>query len=558
MPRYIKDFLQQVKEGAGFIDDIWIERLIKLPASDGEGSVASSLSGRQISNFTQMLEDDIKHTFDEGYFTFRFVAASPGSGKTALLSYLHELIKTNNSYNQSVVLQFQLSDIPMGGISQSFIDKLYSHILADTFWQLLHNDVLSISVKEKAEQVLHDILDKAQIFQLLTTTRIISFRHKFKNYIIKNNVNGFEEIFFSLISEVIDTAPEFAFVYLIDELDALERFSKEIKEVRLLFKELIRKSIQQFKSKIKILIYLVGTSDNLDSFLNEDIVIGSLIRDKIISLNNGYTKEFKQIKVKIDERIKGAYKRHRLFKQAWQEIQKFQFSSHPQTLRDFCKEYATSLLEIHEKYFSKLPERTFEDNVCELIEIECKKIWANYLQQPTYKLSEVSNTTILTGNTFDCYLELLHNDTVVAKAFGQASNYELLGRHLQVLEESLKKVNFQPSSDAPCDLAFLIAPACSSLLRRKLENKKIQFIEYKNQTTEIATNKKININTASKSSLIAAFRGTGVRETTIDKLMDRRRQRKYTDLKDLASDLRFTPAVKTKLQAKLERGEICF
>ena len=43
--RYIRDFLQQVKSGTGFVDDIRIERVIRLPGSEGEGSTAKSLSG---------------------------------------------------------------------------------------------------------------------------------------------------------------------------------------------------------------------------------------------------------------------------------------------------------------------------------------------------------------------------------------------------------------------------------------------------------------------------------------------------------------------------------
>jgi len=92
--RYIKSFLQQVKSGTGFIEDIRIERVIRQPGSDGEGSTSRSLSGRQIANITQLLEDDLRHTFDDGFFTFRFVAALVGSGKTSLLTYLNELTRT--------------------------------------------------------------------------------------------------------------------------------------------------------------------------------------------------------------------------------------------------------------------------------------------------------------------------------------------------------------------------------------------------------------------------------------------------------------------------------
>lgn len=42
--RFIKDFLQQVKAGEGFIEDIRIERVVRPPGSDGQGSTALSLS----------------------------------------------------------------------------------------------------------------------------------------------------------------------------------------------------------------------------------------------------------------------------------------------------------------------------------------------------------------------------------------------------------------------------------------------------------------------------------------------------------------------------------
>lgn len=162
--RYIRDFLEQVKSGIGFVDDIRIERIVRFPGSEGEGSTAKSLSGRQISNLTQLLEDDLSHTFDDGYFTFRFVAALVGSGKTSLLTYLHELTKTKPTYqNHSVVVEFQLSDVPM---EDSFREKLYSHILAHTFYELLHNRNLLPSVKNVVEQVLRDYLDDTQVNQL--------------------------------------------------------------------------------------------------------------------------------------------------------------------------------------------------------------------------------------------------------------------------------------------------------------------------------------------------------------------------------------------------------
>ncbi|PHM05651.1 hypothetical protein [Nostoc sp. 'Peltigera malacea cyanobiont' DB3992] len=134
--KFIKDFLQQVKVGQGFIEDIWIERVVRPPGSDGEGSTALSLSMRSISNITQLLEDDLRYSFDEGYFAFRFVAAALGSGKTSLLTYLHELTKTQRNYRSlSLVVRFSLSDLLMVGGDHNFGIKLYCHILAHTFWE---------------------------------------------------------------------------------------------------------------------------------------------------------------------------------------------------------------------------------------------------------------------------------------------------------------------------------------------------------------------------------------------------------------------------------------
>lgn len=569
--KFIKDFLQQVKSGAGLIDDIRIERVVRTPGSDGEGSTARSLSGRQISNITQLLEDDLRHTFDDGYFTFRFVAALVGSGKTSLLTYLHELTKTKLTYeNHSVVVQFQLSDIQMGGSSQSFIDRLYCHILADSFWQLLHNPDLSPSVRNLAEGILKDYLDKSEVAQLQAASKLMPFRNKFKHY-ITNNVYGFEEFFFELISSISAVDPKFSFVYLTDELDALEKFNTEIQETRLLFKQLIRRACQLFKSKIRLLIYLVGTSGNVGSFIAGDSVIESLVGDSVINLNKGYSNEFDMIKSRVAERIQGAYNGYKGFNQAWQEIQNIKLNP-ANTLREFCQEYGSAVLEIHERYFSEAPEQVFEGNARELVQAQCKKHWGSYLSKTAYTLSEVSTTTILAGHAFDCYVELLHNGYAVARAFGEAKNYELLSGHLQTFEVWLQDVKFNPStSDGhPPDLAFMIAPSSPSLLHRKLDLKNIQFIK-SNKIDPVPTpdptptadpippsSTAININKADRAKLIAIFKGTGVKQTTIDKLINLRQRKTYIHLESLASDLKFTSPVKEKLQTKINQGEISF
>ncbi len=567
--RYIRDFLQQVKSGTGFVDDIRIERVIRLPGSEGEGSTAKSLSGRKISNLTQLLEDDLIRTFDDGYFTFRFVAALVGSGKTSLLTYLHELAKTQPTYqNHSVVVEFQLSDLSM---ENGFKEKLYSHILAHTFYQLLHTSNVSPSVKNIAEQVLSDYLDNNQLPQLNAAQNLMPFRNKFKRY-IADSVDSLEEFFFYTISKVSAVDPNFSFVYLTDELDALGDFPNQIKETRLLFKQLIRRALgQEFGSRIRLLIYLVGTSNNVESFIAEDSVMESLLGDSVINLHRGYTNEFELIRKKIDERIEGAYKGYQNFGQAWQEIQDIPLNP-VNTLREFCQHYAGAVLEIHEKYFQEAPEQVFEGNSRQLVESECRQHWASYLKQKSYTLSAVSTTTLINGCAFDCYVELLHNNTCAARAFGEAKNYELLSDHLKKFNQWLENANFKPDG-TPGDISFMIAPSCPRLLQRKLELKNIQFIKSDKiiprpiptptptlipKPTPTATPFPINLNKANKSEITKAFNGTYIREKTIDELISDRNIEIYCDIDDMAFFLGLTPAATKRLQTKFDKGEICF
>jgi len=568
--RYIRDFLQQVKSGTGFVDDIRIERVIRLPGSEGEGSTAKSLSGRQISNLTQLLEDDLSHTFDDGYFTFRFVAALLGSGKTSLLIYLHELAKTKPDYqNHSVVVDFQLSVFDEF-IGKGFKKELYSHILAHTFHQLLHNKKLLESVKNVSEKVLMDYLAETQVPQLNAAQDLMPFRTKFKKY-IADNVDSLEEFFFYTISKISAVDPNFSFIYLIDELDALIKFPDKIQETNLLFKQLIKRAKEKSGSKIRLLIYLVGTANTTRSFIAEDSVLESLLGDSVINLSKGYTNEFELIRKKIDERIEGAYKGYKNFAQAWQEIQDIPLNP-VNTLREFCQHYAGAVLEIHEKYFQEAPEQVFEGNSRQLVESQCRQKWTSYLSQRAYTLSAVSTTTVIARHAFDSYVELLHNGHCVARAFGEAKNYELLSSHLETFNQWLEDAKFKPDG-TPGDISFMIAPSCPPLLQRKLELKNIQFIKSDkviSTPTPIPTSiptpiptptpkpLPININLADKSELTKAFQGTRIKQTTIDKLIGDRNTTIYRDIEDMAFRLKLTTAVKKRLQTKFDKGEISF
>jgi hypothetical protein len=175
---------------------------------------------------------------------------------------------------------------------------------------------------------------------------------------------------------------------------------------------------------------------------------------------------------------------------------------------------------------------------------------------------------VIAGHAFDSYVELLHNGNPVARAFGEAKNYELLSSHLETFNQWLEDANFKPD-ETPGDISFMIAPSCPPLLQRKLELKNIQFIKSDkviSTPTPIPTSiftlipppTPINLNIADKSELTKAFQGTRIKQTTIDKLIGDRNTTIYRDIEDMAFRLKLTTAVKKKLQLKFDKGEISF
>ncbi len=593
--RYIRKFLQQIKPGEGYVENIWVERDVRLPGKEGEGyTTAESLSGNSsISNITELLRDDLKHTFDDRFFTFRFVAALLGSGKTSLLTYLHELTITQSNYEKhSVVIQFPLSHLRTVGSSHNFSIKLYCYILGDTFWQLIHNQKLLPEVKEVAKNILEEF-DAGSLLNTGTREEIKlnPFRSNFSKFFATSEVN-FVELFFDVISEVTKVDPRFTFVYLTDELDSLEKFPQEIEETRVIFRALLKQAAQKFGRSIPLLIYLVGTSDNVSSLIEGDSVLKSLVKESVINLSSGSNKEFMMIKQEIDERIKGAYKGYKNFNSAWQEIQNIPLKA-AKNFREFCQDYSGKVLEIHERYFSEAEEQKFEGDARELVKAECQKRWGTYLKQKAvYKLSAVETTKVIPGkktgkkHALDCYVELLHNNRPIARAFGEAKNYKLIVEHLDDFSFWLDDLEFNPypSENTPPDLAFMIAPSCPERLKRKLELQNIEFIQADKVIDKISTplanstsltidkiietkstsssdlksSTAVNINTANEAELIIAFTGAYFRAEKRQKLLNNRKNNPYKDLNHLASDLKFNDNVKAKLQEKLDRGEICF
>jgi hypothetical protein len=147
----------------------------------------------------------------------------------------------------------------------------------------------------------------------------------------------------------------------------------------------------------------------------------------------------------------------------------------------------------------------------------------------------------------------------------ELANYELLSGHLEIFSQWLNEVNFKPFSidGNPPDLAFMIAPSCPSLLKRKLEFENIRFIEANKiiidpKVVTIEEIVPINLNKADKVSIVFVFKGTRIQGTTIDKLINFREDKTYENLDELASRIKLTPKAKQILEEKMNKNEICF
>ncbi|MEB3343664.1 hypothetical protein [Okeania sp.] len=624
--RVIKDFLQRIKEGEGFIEDIWIERDIRplgkndILSDNRSLCSANSLSTRAVSNITELLQDDIRHTFEEGYFTARFVTAVLGSGKTSLLTYLEQLIinKPDDQKNY-VVIRFGFDYLSATPISSnySFEVKFYCYILSKTFWELTRNQ--ESLARDEAIEFLKDYDADKALLDKLNRKKIArdSLEGSFSMFFVSLGVD-LGKLFLNLISRINQVSAGFSFAYLIDELDSLKTSGNEIENTQLMLKGLIKRIPDEYKSKIPLLIYLVGTRNRVSQIIEGNSVLKSLIAKNLISISMGLEKEHQIIRQKIDERFRGAYQGYKDFNVAWQEVQNIPLKSPiepAKNLRAFCQYYGGEVLRVNEKYFAEMSEQKFEGDARGLVEAKCREKWGKFLKQKAYTLLTFDTTNSIPGkktgknHALDCYVELRHNGTQVARGFGEAKNYELLSSHLQIFSDWLDDFEFNPYplDNTPPDLAFMIAPSCPSLLAKKLKSKNIEFIEADKELspptnklspppemninisgqeksqlilptptskpeintnisgeketpppTSILSKTGININTANESELRTAFRGSGVKKTTIQKLIKNRESNHYKDLAHLVSDMRFTNNVKAKLQEKLDKREICF
>jgi len=571
----MRDFLQQVKQGLGFIQDIWIEREVKFPGTGEQYTEAKSHSTRSITNVTEMLNDDLKYCFNEGFFTFRFIAAVAGSGKTALLEYLVTLIEVEPSYsNHSVVARLTFSDLLSQSGSQSFGVKFYSYILTETFWLLIKDSSnVPPMIKDEAENFLKRFLGNERFSSLKSDSEFkMGFTNRLNGYLAEKQVN-FEDFFFQIINKISERDSSFTFVYLIDELDALHQDGGNLENARSLVRALINKASRSNRGRIRLMFYMVGISDDVKNFITENDALRTRVFDSIIMLVPYRKDEADAIKKRITSRIKDAYSGCQDFSEAWNKIENIRLDPGVDfsNLREFCKEYASRLLEIHENYFKTFDRdfNIYEEQSRQKIEVQCRIEWRDYLRRSEYQIAVETTTATMEGHAFDCYIKLLRRGGLIARAFGEAKNCELLRGHLDTFDKWLHDVEFQPSSSDghPPDLAFMVAPSCSPLLKRMLELKSIHFIQSDkivfSPDTEIPRDiSTININTADQDNLMKVFQGTGLRNQSaiVNKLIETRRNKTYSNLDELAIDLGIRPAAnaKEKLRMKIERGEFCF
>lgn len=220
----IRGFLKRVNHGIKFVEDIWIEREVKQRGSEGKFNEARSLSGRPISTITELLNDDLRYSFDDRSFAFRFIAAIPGSGKTTLLDYLRELIESDPRYRKhAIVVQFPFNELLSESGNESFGVKFYSYVLTRTFWELMRdgNTSLSKPIKDIAEKSLGRIIGDAKVAQLrLKVNSEMDFTEQLSEYLAEKKSN-FKRRFFDTVKYFSQVDPQATFVYLMDELDGL-------------------------------------------------------------------------------------------------------------------------------------------------------------------------------------------------------------------------------------------------------------------------------------------------------------------------------------------------
>ena len=607
----IRGFLKRVNHGIKFVEDIWIEREVKQRGSEGKFNEARSLSGRPISTITELLNDDLRYSFDDRSFAFRFIAAIPGSGKTTLLDYLRELIESDPRYRKhAIVVQFPFNELLSESGNESFGVKFYSYVLTRTFWELMRdgNTSLSKPIKDIAEKSLGRIIGDAKVAQLrLKVNSEMDFTEQLSEYLAEKKSN-FKRRFFDTIKYFSQVDPQATFVYLMDELDGLRNHQDYLQDARSIVRDLINEALGG--GDIRLMIYMVGVSDDVETFIKEDQALYSRVSDSVINLVAYRREECEQIRARIEKQLEATYSGCKDFDKAWREIKDIQLEpAHDySSLREFCKKFSTKLIEIHERYFHSFDKsfNKYESKARQLVEVQALAKWIGYLgDYPTEETNNVEQsqgyrghtkwkkykgksgfilliaktTTIIRGikdHAVDCYAELWHNGHQVAEAYGEAKNCPLIKEHIDTFEKWLAEFSYEPFpvDGNPSDLAFIISPSATDLQKRKLKIKGIEFIEEEriddvpfgtksendhegneSGSETVVLRNKISINISSEAALKANLKDARFQTKTINKLIA---NRPYESFEDLVAKTEFGSSIQKKLKDKLESDNITF
>jgi len=582
-------FLYRVKLGRDFIEDIWVEREIEDSESDREICEAKSLSGKTVSNVTELLKDDLEYSFKRRSFAFRFISATPGSGKTTIQSYLCKLIDTNSEYKKSaIVVKFRFGKLLAQAGQESFGVKFFIYALAQTFWEIMRkdNEVLSEDIKLIAEKSLKGIIGDQEVFNLSRKTdNYLGYCEQLISYLSEKKTN-FQDLFFSNLQD-FKKSPA-TFVYLMDELDSLYS-SIHLQDCRIIMKELINSATDATEDKkdLPMMVYVAGNNTFINDFIKPDKGLHRRVYSSTISLVSFRKDECEKIKSKIEERIYDAYNGCQDFSTAWQEIKKIQLepNKHYNNLGEFCTSFAEKIIEIHENNFDvydrnfnqyeNKARQIFEDNIKKqwyqfigdnfTLQSDCQEgllghhghtKWQKWKGKNGYSiLIAQSNTNLLYKNerkhSLDCYAELHKGDDLMAKAYGEAKNCALIKEHIDTFSQWLNDFDFKPLRNHP-DLALIFAPSCTELQLDKLELKYIKFIPIK----KFINPEVINVNKAKIDDLKTIFKGTRISSiNTFNKLI---KGSPYNNVEDLTKKMKFSDTCKIHLQNKFAKGEISF
>ncbi|MGB3492913.1 MAG: TIR domain-containing protein [Elainellaceae cyanobacterium] len=581
---FVESFLSKVASGRDFSQDIWIEREVKRQGEGGEVTKANSSSykivGKQIRNITDLLQDDIDYCFSNGRSVFRFITAIAGSGKTTLLSYFKELIELeDNNLRRSIVVQFELpTKLKASKSFQDFHGKFYSYILARTIWEILHDE----EIKIVGEFFLRELVQNDSYNQLVQAKNFgIGFLSKFIASIKSIDVD-LQDVFLSVINDVSKRSSRHAFVYLIDELDdAIREDPLQSQQMRAALKSLVnRVSSEDYDEGVRLLMYMAGTSDILSNFINSESASERRFTTFSIALGSGLKDEFRKIREKIDQRIEGAYQTCEGFDEASHKIQdiddklKSKIHENMRVLGNYCRDYASSVLEVYGEYFSDKPENHFGGTAKQfkdLIETLCRANWEGYLDPPNYEISFEKINNNSDEHIFNCYASLLKDGEVVASAYGGARNYELLNNYVDKFIQLLKDSSYKADTDegSHSDIAFIISPVdCSLFLKKKIKRYKINFINssqdvidavnlsstYSEQNICNSSQAPVDINLAPESVLLDVFQGTSIRQGIISKIIE---HRPYKNINEISNVQGIGSSRMRVIQERFDSHEIC-